>query len=249
MPRESIAQVLLVGGIDPTGHAGLFRDAWVCDKLHVPYFLYPTALTAQNDKKYFGTQIPSTDFFRSLEKAMPLNDIGVVKIGMLASAQVVKRVVALIQKIKNFRSDICVIWDPVFYSSSGGELLSAEGRALAIQSLLPLCNLVTPNALEMPLLLGLSVRVSAAPEVWTYEFVKRFSCAVYLKGGHLRQKSIDYFQDEYGLKVLSSKTSAKQMRGTGCALATMIACYLVRGENLLSASQKAKRMMSSRIFR
>jgi hydroxymethylpyrimidine kinase/phosphomethylpyrimidine kinase len=137
-----------------------------------------------------------------------------------------------------------IVWDPVLCASSGGTLLDAAGFKLALQRLLPLADLVTPNALEMARLLGEEGRRVSPPEVACRFFFERLGRPIYLKGGHLRGRSRDYFFDGSRLVALTGRRSFRTLRGTGCWLATAIACELARGRTLLAAARRGKGVMN-----
>lgn len=233
--------VLLIGGLDPTGHAGLMRDAAVCAELGTPCFLYVTALTAQSDQEYLGTQVSSSKYLVDAERSLPEEEIGVVKIGMLGSVAVVRRVVMILHRLMKKNSRTKIVWDPVFYSSSGGTLLSPQGQRLAQRQILPLCDLVTPNALEMRILLGLGRKTPDHPQKWCRKWGDSGNCALYLKGGHLRELSCDYLVIGKNVQILRGPVSPKKIRGTGCALATAISCYLSQGQSISASCAHAKK--------
>ncbi len=221
-PKTTPSPILLIGGIDPTGHAGLISDAGVCQDFHVPYTILPTAIAWQNDSQYFGTSpLPLADFKKALKQCvgahMKTSSSLIIKIGMLTSLKYVKALTTLIKKIKADKSkNLVVIWDPVFCSSSGGTLFPKNDISKAITLLLPFTTLITPNSIE-------------------YEFFKKHpqgkSAHAYLiKGGHTPQPHCDVLlsPNKYLiakpiiLKEKQLKTSGR--RGTGCRFATAIAC-------------------------
>lgn len=242
-------RILVVGGLDPTGHAGLLRDKWVCEKLHSRAESLITALAIQSDERYLET-VPVGEKY--LQKKMQVKDPGdyaAIKIGMLANAGIVDYTVKLIKKYKKQNPDIRIVWDPVFYSTSGGMLLDRKGQKLAIKKILPLCDLVTPNAYELVHFLPEYNQEIMDPSQAVLVFWKKFRRSIYLKGGHLRQKARDFLLMNGMLKIYDGKTTYKKnVRGTGCALATAISCYLTQGSSLEKACEQGK-MFISRVYR
>lgn len=244
MPKK----ILLIAGLDPTGHAGLLRDVEVCLSFGQSYFAFPTALTAQTDKEYLGTAQPNREYCNALIQCLPGRHIAGVKIGMLTNKQILGIVVALIRALKSGPQKIPVVWDPVFRSTSGGELLTKSGINRAKTQLLPLADITTCNAIEICELLRLPYSKKQDPLALCTSFFARFKRPVYLKGGHLEQRATDYFYDGTTLKKFGSQPQPKKIRGTGCLLSTALACELAKGKSLIQASRLAKDFVN-RLFR
>jgi hydroxymethylpyrimidine/phosphomethylpyrimidine kinase len=231
----------VIGGLDPTGHAGVLRDLQTAGKMGVEAHLIITALAAQNDRKYFGMQVMSIQSLAQQWDALPFQKIAVVKIGMLASVATLRFLLVRLNALKRQNKKLKIVWDPVFRSSSGGELLSPTGIRLAIQKLTPLCTVVTPNAEEMTAFVSGDRKNLAA---LCQAFWQHYQVPVYFKGGHLPTRAHDWFYDGKKITELTGKISRKKIRGTGCFLASAIAGGLASGESLIVASQNAKKMIA-----
>ena len=74
------------------------------------------------------------------------------------------------------------------------------------------------------------------------EFYKMNVKNVLLKGGHLNSKKIiDILQtDSKVYKFISSKIDSQNTHGTGCTLASAIACNLFKGFNLYDSVKNAR---------
>jgi hydroxymethylpyrimidine/phosphomethylpyrimidine kinase len=59
-----------------------------------------------------------------------------------------------------------VVLDPVLASTSGRALLEAGAIAVMKRNLMPLCRLVTPNLIELALLVGSELAVDEDGAVW-----------------------------------------------------------------------------------
>lgn len=235
---------VLIAGIDPTGNAGLFRDQETCRQFATPFIAIPTALALQDDKNYWQTLPVPTKILRKILDGIKPKSVGAIKIGMLTNQKIVAEVVKFIRHVKKQNTKIKVVWDPVFKSSSNGILFDKAGQKLAIKKLWPLVDLVTPNAIEAQILSG-----KKAPQNWAklaQDLYRKNRVAVYLKGGHTRGKSTDYFHDGT-LRVLSGPVFKTKLRGTGCTLATTAACLLAKNVTLADACFQTKNMMN-RLF-
>lgn len=241
MRNKFTKSVLLIGGIDPTGHAGLYRDQEICRQSKTPCLSIPTALALQNDQKYWQTLPVPTKILQKILDDVDVKMIGAIKIGMLVNAEIVNIVIQFIRRIKKQNPKIKVVWDPVFASSSGGILLDRLGQKSAIQNLWPLVDLITPNAIEAQILGG-KKESKNWPELAKRLYLKN-NVAVYLKGGHTQKKATDYFYDGTP-RVLSAPLSQIRLRGTGCTLATATACFLTKNTSLVEACFQAKNTMN-----
>lgn len=230
-------KILLIAGIDPTGHAGLYHDQEICRQLATPFISIPTALALQSDQKYWQTLPVPTKILQKIFGNIDVKMIGAVKIGMLVNQNTVAEVVRFIRLAKKQNPKIKVVWDPVFNSSSGGLLLDKAGQKLAIKNLWPLVDLITPNAAEAKIL-----SQKKNPHDWhklAETLYRKNHVALYLKGGHTAQKATDYFYDGTP-QILSGPVFKTKPRGTGCTFATAAACTLTKENSLLTACFQAK---------
>jgi hydroxymethylpyrimidine/phosphomethylpyrimidine kinase len=131
-----------------------------------------------------------------------------------------------------------VVVDPVLASTTGGALVDAAGREALRDRLIPLATLVTPNAIEAAALSGEPV-ASADDMMRAAARILALGCAaVLVKGGHLAGAEIvDVLVLRSGRRRVfrEARVDAGEVRGTGCALASMIAGHLALGRDLEAA--------------
>jgi hydroxymethylpyrimidine kinase/phosphomethylpyrimidine kinase len=240
-------QVFVFAGHDPTGNAGILRDIEVCKFHDTDYQAMPTAFTRQTDSRYFGAAHPSRRYYRKSLKRVKIDNIHSIKIGMLGKKRAVDFIIELIHNARKINPDLKVVWDPVFTSSSGGKLISRWAKRRALKNLLPLIDLLTPNAIEACHLLGIVYRQDLNQQELCEALYKKYQTAIILKGGHLNQKATDMYYDGNTLKTMPAPISFKKLRGTGCAFSTTIACHLANGDSLLDACLAGKEFMN-RLF-
>ena len=231
--------ILLLSGFDPTGNAGILRDIRVCKIFNKKFYPVVTAFAFQTDKKYLGTHIPDTKYFENILRHINPKKITAVKIGMLGNERVVRFILKLLKKIKKFSPKTKIVWDPVFESSSKGPLISHKGRILAQKELIKWVDVVTPNIPEAKIMTA-----AKSNHHLCEKFFKLYQKSLYLKGGHLKSKSKDFFYDGINLKTLSAKKKNKKIRGTGCALSTSLACHLSSQKSLWQACRLTKKFMN-----
>jgi len=231
--------VLAIGGLDPTGHAGLAADLRAGAALNVLVCPVATALTVQDqggvrridavDPGLLGEQIAAA--FSSVE-------VGAVKIGMLPGLEQARAVAGALASFSG-----PVVLDPVLAATLGGAL-AAEGLAGALAGLLASKTaLLTPNLAEAGLLLGRPApRDTAGMEEAAAALRAQGYGAVLLKGGHLEGGQVpDFVLDgERGLWIEGARVPTPNTRGTGCTLATLAAALLAKGQPLRLACIGAK---------
>lgn len=234
-------KIVLIGGLDPTGHAGLLADVRVLEDLGLPYFTVATALTAQTDKRFFAWESCSPKLFRGQLEACGSDIIG-VKIGMLGDTRLIPPLVQWLDRVQPRH----VLWDPVFESTSGGKLISAKKWNGGLKNLLHRTTLWTPNIPEAEWVLGRSITHTidmegAAEELW--KMGKKQDCWVLLKGGHLPRKQkwiVDLLYDGKKIRRFSGKRLKKNPRGTGCTLGSALLSYLVQNRPITQALKQAR---------
>ncbi|KAF2241582.1 hypothetical protein BU26DRAFT_535276 [Trematosphaeria pertusa] len=253
----SARRILVIAGSDSSGGAGLEADQKVIAAHGCYAMTATTALTAQNTLGVYDIHHTPPPFLRKQIDAC-IDDIGVdvVKTGMLASADAIG-VVADAFRRHNISTSVV---DPVMVSTSGSQLLPEQAVDTLIQQLLPLTMVLTPNLPEAKLLLktaGISFQepenvddiVSMAKSI--QELGPKY---VLLKGGHLpltkgRLVSKDEADRDVVLNVLygdgkatfmeTDYLTSKNTHGTGCSLASAIACHLASGMDVINAVKRA----------
>src|SRR5690606_15846376 len=142
------------------------------------------ALTAQNTQGVTAIHVPPIGFLRAqIDACFADFNIGAVKIGMLANAEVIEAVAEALAQHRPAH----VVPDPVMVASSGATLLQGDALDALRQRLLPLATLITPNIPEAELLLGHRIADAGAAEAAMGELLRLGVQAVLLKGGHLPQ--------------------------------------------------------------
>jgi len=209
---------LTIAGFDPSGGAGLQADLRVFASLGVAGWSVTTAITIQNTRGVHAVHPVDPSILRAQLDAVfsDARDLGAVKIGMLGGAAQA-RVVA--DALRRWRPRNVVL-DPVLASSGGVPLLDDPA---ALDDLIPLCDLVTPNLNE-----PVKGRV------------------VLLKGGHgSGDESIDVLiVDGVAVREFRAPRLNASLHGTGCRLSSAIAAHLALGAPLGTAIERAKELVT-----
>ena len=243
-----IPKVLTIAGSDSGGGAGIQADLKVITALGGYGMSVITAITAQNTLGVSRIQDIDLDVVEAQIDAVFL-DIGVdiVKIGMLASPEIVRTVASALKRHGVRR----IILDPVLRATSGASLGGDDTAQAIIKELFPMATLVTPNLEEASLLLGREITRSEDFKGAAQELLDLGPQAVLIKGGHLdasHTQLTDFLMwrtIEDGLELIQSKefkhyrVNTANTHGTGCSLSSAIATYLADGHDLSHAVAKA----------
>jgi hydroxymethylpyrimidine/phosphomethylpyrimidine kinase len=233
--------VLVIGGSDSGGGAGVQADVKTITALSGYAATAITALTAQNTLGVFGVAGVPPEFV-DLQIQVVLEDIGAdaVKTGMLHTREVVDVVAA---RLRSLSRPLPIVVDPVFVSGSGASLLSQEGRASVVKKLLPLATLVTPNAPEAGMISGVEVGTVDDMQHAADRLLLMGPEAVLIKGGHLQGDTVvDLLRTADGIerRFETPRQRTTSTHGTGCTLASAIAIALAEGMTLEGAVQTAE---------
>jgi hydroxymethylpyrimidine/phosphomethylpyrimidine kinase len=231
--------VLTVAGSDSGGGAGLQADLKTMLALGCHGMSVVTAVTAQNSVGVQGAWDLPVPAVRAQFRSV-VDDIGVdaVKTGMLSSADLVSAVADLLATVP---AHVAVVVDPVAVSKHGDRLLAEQAVAALRRDLLPRATVLTPNLLEVAMLTGRSVVTVDDQREAARELLDLGPRWVLVKGGHLVGEAVDLLTDGVDEYVLRApRHDNGHTHGTGCTLASAIACYLARGEDVPSAVTAAK---------
>ncbi len=244
--------VLTIAGFDPSSGAGISADIKTIAAHECYGVSCITALTVQSTRGV--RRVESVDPAIILETLQELvSDVRVdaVHIGMLGN----ERVAAVVADFLAETELPNVVLDPILRSSSGTELLDAEGTRVLIERLIPAAEVVTPNLDEASALTGIAVTNLEEMREAAVRLHALGARNVVITGGHL-EKAIDLlsFATSRGgvARTEQEVFKAERLRsnathGTGCAFATALACHLAQGRVLPEAVLLAKVYVSAAI--
>jgi len=235
-PRTTSA--LTIAGSDSGGGAGIQADLKAFAAHGVHGLSAIAALTAQHTRGVTAVHVPPVAFLRAQVDAC-FDDfrIGAVKLGMLATAEVIH---AVADALEAHRPPHIVV-DPVMVATSGAKLLADDALEAMRTRLLPLATVLTPNIPEAELLLGSRIANGGDAERALAGLRALGAGAVLLKGGHLDEgaRVIDRLADADGELRFGHARIAVEGHGTGCTLASAIAANLCLGRGVRAACEAA----------
>lgn len=198
------------------------------------------ALTAQNTRSVTGIhEVPPAFLQLQLDTLFDDVRIDAVKIGMLASAELV-RVVA--EALRRHRPTFVVL-DPVMVAKSGDRLLRADAVAALRSELLPLATIVTPNLPEAGDLLERTVTEALGDMRSAAAALQALGAkAVLVKGGHGTGRTVvDVLRDGPNtVELTAPRIATRNTHGTGCTLSSAIAALLPQRATVADAVRDAR---------
>ena len=229
--------LLTIAGFDPSCGAGVGADL----KTFAAYGCYGvaaiTSLTVQNTQGVESVHnTPAAELREQLEALVKDCEIAAVKIGMLGN----RGNAAVVAEFLDAHKFAHIVHDPVMKSSSGSELLDANGIKFVATELLKRSTVITPNVSEAEILTGLTIKDVADMEAAARKIVEMGAHAVIVKGGHM-EKAIDVLFDGTDMHPLGGdKVKLDNTHGTGCTFASAITAQLAAGRPVLEATTLAK---------
>lgn len=238
---------LTIAGSDSSGGAGIQADLKTFSALGVYGVSAIAALTAQNTQGVEAVLVVPPDFVARQIKVVARDlKVGAVKIGMLATSDVIGAVAEGLEVLPG----VPIVLDPVMVAASGDVLLDEDAIETLRTILLPRATLITPNLPEAAKLLGSS---EAMNEREMTEQARKLmdlgAKAVLIKGGHAEgAEAVDLLLDGEGeLRLAAPRVATSNTHGTGCTLSSAIAAELAKGASLREAVMTAKAYVTAAI--
>jgi hydroxymethylpyrimidine/phosphomethylpyrimidine kinase len=221
---NQVPVVLVFGGADPTGGAGLAADILTLASFGCHPAPVATAVTAQDTtgiKQYVA--VPPELVIAQARAVLEDMPVAAFKTGMLCNATITSAVASIVDDYP----DIPLIVDPV-QSSGHGDLLSEEPIDDALRVLLlPRALLVTPNTLEARDLAPESDTLDACAQ----ELMSIGCDYVLITGTHDNTPLVlnRLYGNKRLLDVLQFERLPHSYHGSGCTLAAACAAVLAHG--------------------
>jgi hydroxymethylpyrimidine/phosphomethylpyrimidine kinase len=232
-------RVLVLGGVDPSGGAGITADATVLALHGVQPLPVAVVLTAQNRHGFSAWfEVPRAQWRRALEAALGEGDVHAVKTGFFGAPDVVAAVADALEPVAH---DVPVVVDPVLSATAGGFTAAAALARAYRDRMVPLAAVFTPNLAEAEAVLG------GDPEAALAEGCRAVLC----KDGHGTAETVadELFVGGAVHRFEHPRLPIGPVRGTGCALASALAAGLARGADPVAAGKDAVAWVAERLGR
>lgn len=224
--------LVTIAGWDPSAGAGALLDLRVFERLGQRGFAVLTAVTAQSPARVHAvfavTARALTGQFERLAEGV---EIAGLKVGMLATSANLRATARILER----HAGVPRVVDPVLRSSSGAPLLERKAWPRVLDELEGRADLITPNLDEAETLTRRPVRSLAEMKLAAERIHHRSGIPCLIKGGHLEGAATDLLFDGKGFAAFAHPRLSRDVRGTGCFLASAILCYLAEGRPLKEA--------------
>ena len=173
--------VVNFSGNDSAGLAGVAMDIRTQTALGIHSATIVTANTAQNNTTVLSVNPVTQTVFSDQLQANATLPVRAIKVGLIADRY-------QIDAIRRYATDqsVPMVFDPVLKSSSGKHF--SDGNTFIadlVETLLPVCTLLTPNREEAEHLSGISIRSVDDVVAAANKILAMGVGAVLIKGGHL----------------------------------------------------------------
>lgn len=237
---EHKGRVLIIAGSDSGGGAGIQADIKTVTVLGGYAMTAVTAITVQNTLGVTGIHGVPPNIVRA-QIAAVMDDLGADawKIGMLGDEVTIR---AVLQEVRARANGIPIVLDPVMIAKGGAPLLQAGAMAALRNELVPLAEIVTPNAPEAAALTRMAVDDVAGQTRAGEALVKAGARYALVKGGHIDGPVIrDVLVSADGVEVFEgARIETSATHGTGCTLASAICVGLAQGLGVRDAVVRAR---------
>lgn len=248
-PPSAPPLALCLGGMDPSGGAGLLRDAVTLAELGCQPMAVSLAETLQNGLACTRIDPPAMDPVLRVETLAPhLAGRWGVKLSLCAlDAKDFRRLCATLRHL----APPLRIWDPILAPSAGVGLHDGADLRRMAADLLPMGGwVVSPNRGEAAAFAGLPPEAirSATAEALTTPWLEAGAAAVWLKGGHAAGDQVqDVWVTQEGVHPLEAAPRLPgERRGTGCLLSATWLGLRLRGMDDRQAALESARRLRNR---
>ena len=240
------SKILIIAGSDSSGGAGIQADIKTITSLGSYAMTAVTAITVQNTKGVKSVipipgNIIKDQIIYSAEDIRP----DAIKIGMLHSVDVIKKVILSLENIKVRK----IILDPVMVATGGTKLIKNEAVKILKNKLIKKVSLITPNIPETEILTGIKIKNKKDMLLAANKLIDMGAKNVLIKGGHLKSKKVeDVFLNKTELNFfVILRHNTKNTHGTGCTLSSAITTFYSCGKSLKKACELGIKYVNSAI--
>ena len=232
MSRDDPRVVLTVAGTDSGGAAGIAADLTTFAALGVHGAVVVTAVTAQDTTGVNAVhRVPPWMVSAQLDAVLDDLPVAAVKTGMLGTPEVVVLVAERLSAL-----GVPLVVDPVLVATSGSVLSDEQVARAYVEHLLPVANVITPNADEASALLG-----DTGPPDRVAAALARLGPVAVLTGGGPSGTCTDWVavpgEDPIALSHPAVETTNDH--GTGCTFSAALAVQLAHEVPLIAAVRRA----------
>ena len=240
------SKILIIAGSDSSGGAGIQADLKTVTSLGSYGMTAITAVTVQNTTGVKSVvSINPKKIYEQIVYTSEDIKPDAIKIGMLHSTEVIKKVLKALKKIKVKK----IILDPVMIAKGGARLIDEKAIKILKKELIKNVDLITPNIPEAEVLTEMKINTVEDMMLAANKLIVLGAKNVLIKGGHLNKKKLfDIFLSKKDFKIFKSKKLiTKNTHGTGCTLSSAITTFYSCGKSIKKSCELAIKYVNSAI--
>ena len=227
--------VLCIGGLDPSGGAGLQADIEAIAHCGGHALPIATCLTVQNSHKAYSINAVADEIIQQQAKIL-LEDMEVLacKIGVIPNPEVALVISSILEQL----TGIPVVLDPVLKASHGVSFVDTPTLNIIRDSILPKVTVITPNHAELNQLAEGDQSI-ADKAVRLCQSGPQYALVT---GADTATDNIkNLFANAQGIiKHYDYNRLPNSYHGSGCTLSSALACYLARSLEVSKAVGQAQ---------
>jgi hydroxymethylpyrimidine/phosphomethylpyrimidine kinase len=236
--------VLCLSGHDPAGGAGVHADIEAIAAQGAHALTVITALTVQDSRNVARVQAVDAGLLaEQIERLLADSEIRAIKLGLLGDAAQIAVIAAMIRRL-----DVPVVCDPVLRAGGGSDLAAAATIAALREQLLPLVDLLTPNAAEARRLVPDAADLAEAAATLCAAGCRQVLVTGGDEPGGDEVRNL-WRRRDGSLQEFRWPRLAAAFHGAGCTLASAIAGRLAVGDDWPRAIEHAQRYTHTALTR
>ena len=227
--------ILCIGGLDPSGGAGLQADIEAIAYCGGHALAIATCLTVQNSHKAYSVNAVDHEVIQQQAKFL-LEDIKVsaCKIGVIPNPDIALVISSILEQL----TEVPIVLDPVLSASHGASFVDAATLNIIRDRILPNVTVITPNHAELNQLtegdqsiMDLAVKLcQSGPD---YALVTGADAAtVNIENIFVSAQGI--------INRYKYERLPHSYHGSGCTMSSALACYLTRSQAISKAVKQAQ---------
>ncbi|GGJ90608.1 hydroxymethylpyrimidine/phosphomethylpyrimidine kinase [Lentibacillus kapialis] len=240
------SRVITIAGSAAGGSAGIQADLKTFQELDVYGMSVVTAIVARHPKTDKNVHVQTIEAIEA-QYTTAMNQVGVdaLKTGMLFSKDIIEKTADLIAD----SDKKTVVVDPVMVGKLDSKLLADDAIDVLKEKLVPLADVLTPNAPEASYLLdGRNVQTVKDMEQAAVDLYELGPQYVLVKGGRLKGEAIDVLYDGETLTAFEApRIDTENTSGAGCTYSAAITAYMTKGYSMPEAVRLAKSFVTTAI--
>jgi hydroxymethylpyrimidine/phosphomethylpyrimidine kinase len=223
--RSRSKRIVVIGGLDPSGRAGVLADVETIHALGAAAAVVITTVTAQGGKRFRSQPLAPALIAAQLDAVAASGPVDAIKVGVVPS----RAILEVIVRWKRAH-DVPIVIDPVVKTSRGEQLSRLAPHDFA--RLKSARAVLTPNRDEA------GAAGAAGFETVIVKSI-RVGCDVVLAAG----------QPPLFLEGTALPRDRTHHRGTGCRFASALAVQLALGHTVAQAARAARRRVRTFLSR